>query len=133
MRQTLNQAAANRIERNGKDDRNVCLPEDRNGGAIRDDDVNLAPFEFSGNFTDALGASHGPAIFDRYSISLAPAEFPQARCKSGRPRTPYGRIRPQHSDEPLCAQLLRRGGQWPSANETTCDLNEFPPLHGIPP
>jgi hypothetical protein len=68
MRQTLNQAAANRIERNGKDDRNVryCLPEDRNGATISDDDVGFAPLEFSGDFTDAIGSPRGP----RYSIAM---------------------------------------------------------------
>jgi hypothetical protein len=41
MLQALNQAAANRIKRNGKNNKNgrYCLPEDRNGGAISDDDI----------------------------------------------------------------------------------------------
>jgi hypothetical protein len=135
MRQTLNQTAADRIERNGKDDRNAryCLPEDGNGAAIRDDDVNLAPLEFCGDFTDAIGSSRGPAILDRCSISLDPAEFPQMRDESGRPRTPYSRIRAQYSDEPLIPWLLRVGDQWPCANEATNDFDEFPPLHGFPP
>jgi hypothetical protein len=116
----LNQTAADRIERNGKDDRNVryCLPEDGNGGAIRDDDVNLAPLEFSGNFTDAIGSSRGPAILDRCSISLDPAEFPQMRDESGRPRTPYGRIRAQYSDEPLIPWVLAANGHAPTRPQT---------------
>src|SRR5215472_18398453 len=74
MRQALDQAAANRIERNGKDDRNgrYCLPEDSSSDAIRDDDVNFAPFEFSGEFTHPIGSSVCPAIFDRQTIALAP-------------------------------------------------------------
>src|SRR3974377_509290 len=81
MRQTLNQAAANRIERNGKDNRNArfVLPAGWNGAAIGDNDVGFAPLEFSGNFADAIGSSRGPAILDRYSISLGPAALPHVR------------------------------------------------------
>jgi hypothetical protein len=55
------------------------------------------------------------------------------RDKSGRPRTPYGRIRAEYSDEPWFPWLLRDRGQRPCANEATSDFDEFPPLHGFPP
>ena len=77
MRQTMSQAATNRIERNGKDDRNARyrLPQHRNGGAIGDDDVDFAPLEFGGDFTNAIGSSCGPAILDRSRISVDPTQF----------------------------------------------------------
>ena len=77
MRQALDQTAANRIERDGKDDRNARyrLPQHRNGGAIGDDDVDFAPLEFSGDFTNAIGSSCGPAIVDRSPISVDPTQF----------------------------------------------------------
>ena len=123
MDQTLNQAPANRIERNGKDNRNIryCLPEDGNSAAIGDDDVGFASFEFGGDFTDAIGSSGGPAMFYRNGVSLGPAELAQMRDESGGPRPPYGRIRTQYSDEPLLFRLLRVGGQGPSADETASD------------
>jgi len=98
-----------------------------------DYDINFAPLEFSGDFTDAIGSSRSPAILDRYSISVDPAEFLQMRGKGGGPRTPYRRVRAEYSDEPLFAWLLRAGDQRPCTSEATREFDELPPLHGLPP
>ena len=117
VRQALDQTAANRIERNGKNDRNARyrLPQHRNGGAVGDDDVDFAPLEFCGDFTDAIGSSCSPAILDRSRISVDPTEFSQMRDESARPRPPYGRIRAEDSDQPLIPWLLGTGRQRSSA------------------
>ena len=129
MRQALNQAAANRIKCDGKNDRNArcCLPENGNGAAVGHDDIGFTPLEFGGDLTDAIGSSGGPPMLDRYRVALGPAEFPQVRDQSGSPRPPHGRVRTEYSDEPLFPWLLRVGGQWPSANEPASDFDEVPP------
>src|SRR5215469_248858 len=86
----------------------------------------------SGDLADAIGSTLGPAIFNRYVISLAPTEITQAGNESARPRTPYGRIGAEHPDKPLISWLLRFCGQRPCTNEATNDFYEFPPLHGFP-
>ena len=99
-RQTCDQAAADRVDRQCKDD-----GDDRcrllycgDGGFRRDDDVDLQPDELGRDLGVALGAALRPAILDRDGAALDPAEFAQSlpqkrpsmdsRPKRAAPRNP---------------------------------------------
>jgi hypothetical protein len=76
-RQTGNVATPNRISQQCKDDRhsqNRVLDRKRRTSR-RYDDINLHPCELDRDFGTALVAPFGPAIFDRDSATLDPAEF----------------------------------------------------------
>jgi hypothetical protein len=55
------------------------------GSRRRDNDINLAPDELGRDLGEALVASFPPAILDRDSTTLDPAEFAQPLHKGGDP------------------------------------------------
>src|SRR5262249_18617631 len=133
--QALNQTAANPIERNVKDDRNGCcrLFQGSNRASIRNDDINVLPQEFSGDFANAFRASHRPTVLGRDGLTFNPTQFPQAVDKGGYPWTPNGRIRAKNSDTPWLPYLLRVRAKWPRDNTATKTSNELPSLHELHP
>jgi hypothetical protein len=89
-RQTCDQAAADRIVRQYKDDRDDrrSLPYCWGGVSVRDNDVDLKADKLGRDFGDALGPSLRPAILDRDGVTLDPAERMQSLDKSSSPWTP---------------------------------------------
>jgi hypothetical protein len=54
-------------------------------GSRRDNDIDFEPGKLGGNLVKALGASLGPAIFDRDVATLDPAELMHPLHKGGNP------------------------------------------------
>jgi hypothetical protein len=79
-RQTDDQAAADRIDRNRKDDgdRRCRLFYCGDSGSIRNNDINIQADKLGCDLSVALGSSLRPAIIDRDGAALGPAEFTQS-------------------------------------------------------
>src|SRR6516225_5400839 len=84
------QAAADRIDRNRKDDGDgrCRLFYRGDSGSIRDNDINIQADKLGCDLGVALGSSLRPAILDRDGAALDPAEFTQSPHKGVSPRTP---------------------------------------------
>ena len=88
MSQRANEIVADRVGRDGKDDRDVqcrLLSGQCGRGSRRDNDIDFEPGEFAGNFLKALCPSLGPAILYRDRATLDPPEVVQPLHKSGNP------------------------------------------------
>src|SRR5262249_47628438 len=100
------------------------------GGPRRDNDINLALDQFGRDLGGALGATLRPAILDRDSTTLDPAEFAQPLheggdplalgCRRGRAQVPDGRQLPR---------LLRARRERPRNRRAAEQRDEFTALH----
>src|SRR5437899_9951998 len=88
-RRTCDQAPANRVQRQHKDNRDDrCRLLCRwNRDTSRNNDIDVEPNELGRDLGVALGAALRPAILDRDGATLDPTEFAQACHKSSRPWT----------------------------------------------
>src|SRR5262249_35278319 len=88
-RQTYDQAAADRIDRNRKDDGDgrCRLFYCGDSGSIRDNDINIQADKLGCDLGVALGSPLRPAVLDRDGAALDPAEFTQSPRKGVSPRT----------------------------------------------
>src|SRR5262249_27978384 len=136
-RQTRDQAGADRVPRrreNDGDDRRRLLGSHDSGSRRCDNDINLAPDELGRDLGEALVASFPPAILDRDSATLDPAEFAQAPHTSGNPlAVECRRACDKKSDRRQRACLLRACRERPCRRAAEqCD-ELAPPHGGLPP
>jgi hypothetical protein len=113
-RQAGDEAGADRVASRGEnngDDRRRLLSSQDHASARRNNNINLALDEFGRDLGGALGATLRPAILDRDSTTLDPAEFAQPLYKSGGPLAlPKAWSRPktrQSAASPTAVRALR--------------------------
>jgi hypothetical protein len=92
-RQAGDEAGAERVVGDRKDDRDdrcrlLCSSD---CASDRDDDIDLAPDELSGDLGIALAPSLRPAVLDRDGVALIPAKFTKPLHERGDPTAPIGR------------------------------------------
>ena len=99
--------------------------------SCRDNDIDLLPDEFGGDFGVAVAPSLRPAVLDRDGATLDPTEFAQPLHKGGYPGAPGpGRARSKQSDRRQLSWLLRPCGQRPRRCAAE-QSNELTPLLSI--
>ncbi len=85
-----------------------------------DNDIDLEPDKLGHDLGEALGATLCPAILDRDSATLDPAEFAQPLHKSGGPLAlGRGSARAQEPDSRQLRRLLRARRERPRRRRTT--------------
>ena len=109
MRQACDQAAANRIDPDCKDDGddNRRLSYDGDGASHCNNDVDLPTDKLGCDLGVALRAALRPAILDRDVLTLDPAKFAKTRHKRSSPWSKGRSIRAQEPDGRQLARLLR--------------------------
>src|SRR6516164_6890862 len=98
---------------------------------ICDNDIDLQADKFGCNFGVTRGTSLRPAILNRNSAILDPAEFTQSLHKSSSIGTPSRSVRAQEPDGWQLARLLRASGERPCNHSTAEKSDEFPSPHGF--
>jgi hypothetical protein len=86
-RKAGDKAAGDRVIRYREDDRDDrrCVLQNWNRGSRCDDDIDLQPNKFRGDFRETLATPIGPAKFNRDGTPLDPTKLMQPLHKSGRP------------------------------------------------
>src|SRR5262249_16615612 len=98
----------------------------------RDNDINLALDQFGRDLGGALGATLRPAILDRDSTTLDPAEFAQPLHEGGDPLAlGCRRARAKVPDGRQLTCLLRARGKRPCDRRAAEQRDERAPLHSI--
>src|SRR5262245_8981510 len=131
-REARDQTAPHRVGVDGEDDGDRgCRPHDGwDGGAERDDDVNLHPDELGGDFGVPVEAIIRPAILNREVAAFGPAKLAQPFQKCGVPLALADTWR--HADISDCRHFLLRTRCKRRRNRSRAAKgDELPPPHSI--
>jgi hypothetical protein len=105
---------------------------------VRENDIDFQPNELGCELGEAFAPPLRPAIFNRHSASIDPAELAQSLAKSSGPfALGRGRIGAQEPDGRQPARLLRPCHERPSYYSAAKQADELTPfqlieLHPIP-
>jgi hypothetical protein len=95
---------------------------------MRDNHVHFAAGKLGRDFADAVDVSLSPPIFDDDALAVVPAEFAESlhECRYQRAGR-RGRGRPEETDSPQAARLLRARRERPLHRRAAKRANEFSP------
>jgi hypothetical protein len=132
-RQAGDQAGADRVSsrrEHNRNDRRRLLGSQDHASARRDNNNNPALDELGRNLSGALAATLRPAILDRDSTTLDPAEFAKPLREGGDPLAlGCGRSRAHVPDGRQLRRLLRVRRKWPRGRSAVEKRDELAAFH----